>query len=125
MENEKNLAELAMNWLNNSPFAVKKNCILEGKSGEDYTIDFMLESNIKKDTDDGLTKLAIKVVDQNRSLGTNVINKFENISKDLNVKTLIISNKFSVQAKHLAQRTDVMIMERAELEFMSKGRLTE
>lgn len=125
MDKEKDLVELAMKWLNDSPFSVKKNCVLEGKSGEDYNIDFILESTIKKETDEGLSKLAIKVVDQNRSLGTNVINKFENISKDLNVKTLIISNKFSVQAKHLAQRTDIMIMERDELEFMSKGHLTE
>ena len=125
MDKEKDLVELAMKWLNDSPFSVKKNCVLEGKSGEDYNIDFMLESTIKKETDEGLSKLAIKVVDQNRSLGTNVINKFENISKDLNVKTLIISNKFSVQAKHLAQRTDIMIMERDELEFMSKGHLPD
>lgn len=125
MDKEKDLVELAMKWLSDSPFSVKKNCVLEGKSGEDYNIDFMLESTLKKETDEGLSKLAIKVVDQNRSLGTNVINKFENISKDLNVKTLIISNKFSVQAKHLAQRTDIMIMERDELEFMSKGHLTD
>jgi hypothetical protein len=119
MSNEKNLADLALKWLNeSSPFAVKKNCLLEGKSGEDYKIDFMLESkNDKHET--GPSKLAIKIVDQNRSLGTNVINKFENISKDLNVKTLIISNKFSIQAKHLAQRTDIMIMERDELESMA------
>ena len=125
MDKDNELMNLALKWLAESPFAVKKNCVLEGKSGEDYKIDFMLESNLKKETDEGLSKLAIKVVDQNRSLGTNVINKFENISKDLNVKTLIISNKFSVQAKHLAQRTDVMIMERDELEFMSKGKLLE
>ena len=123
MDNEKKLADLALKWLNESPFSVKKNCVLEGKSGEDYKIDFILESDLKKGIDDSPSKLAIKVVDQNRSLGTNVINKFENISKDLNLKTLIISNKFSVQAKHLAQRTDVMIMERDELEFMSKDRL--
>ena len=123
MNNEKNLVDLALKWLNESPFSVKKNCVLEGKSGEDYKIDFILESDLKKGIDDSPSRLAIKVVDQNRSLGTNVINKFENISKDLNVKTLIISNKFSVQAKHLAQRTDVMIMERDELEFMSKDRL--
>ena len=123
MNNEKNLVDLALKWLNESPFSVKKNCVLEGKSGEDYKIDFILESDLKKGIDDSPSRLAIKVVDQNRSLGTNVINKFENISKDLNLKTLIISNKFSVQAKHLAQRTDVMIMERDELEFMSKDRL--
>ena len=123
MNNEKNLVDLALKWLNESPFSVKKNCVWEGKSGEDYKIDFILESDLKKGIDDSPSRLAIKVVDQNRSLGTNVINKFENISKDLNLKTLIISNKFSVQAKHLAQRTDVMIMERDELEFMSKDRL--
>lgn len=125
MTDEKNLVDLAMKWLNESPFMVKKNCILEGKSGEDYKIDFMLETSLKKENEDSPSKLAIKVVDQNRSLGTNIINKFENISKDLNVKTLIISNKFSVQAKHLAQRTDVMIMERDELEYISKSRITE
>ena len=122
MNNEKNLADLALKWLNETPFAIKKNCVMEGKSGEDYKIDFMIESklNSEKTDNNSPSRLAIKVVDQNRSLGTNVINKFENISKDLNVKTLIISNKFSVQAKHLAQRTDIMLMERSELEFMSK-----
>ncbi len=124
MTDEKDLTELAMRWLNESPFMVKKNCILEGKSGEDYKIDFMVESKLKKENEEGPSKLAVKIVDQNRSLGTNIINKFENISKDLNVKTLIISNKFSVQAKHLAQRTDVMIMEREELEFISKDHLS-
>lgn len=124
MSNDNNLTNLALKWLNESPFLVKKNCILEGKSGEDYKIDFMVESGLKKETEDEPSKLAVKIVDQNRSLGTNIINKFENISKDLNVKTLIISNKFSVQAKHLAQRTDVMIMEREELEFISKDHLS-
>ena len=127
MENEKkvdDLAGLALKWLNDSPFSIKKNCVLEGKSGEDYKIDFMIESKIKNELNAEIpSKLAIKVVDQNRSLGTNIINKFETISRDLNIKTLIISNKFSVQAKHLAQRTDVMIMERDELEFMSKREL--
>lgn len=119
MDNEKKLVDMAIKWLNESPFSVKKNCVLEGKSGEDYDIDFMLETKLKTD-DIGPSKLAVKIVDQNRSLGTNIINKFEGISKDLNLKTLIISNKFSVQAKHLAQRTDVMILERDELEFMSR-----
>lgn len=124
MNDEKKLVDLALQWLNETPFAIKKNCILEGKSGEDYKIDFMLESKQNSSMkENNPSKLAIKIVDQNRSLGTNVINKFENISRDLNLKTLVISNKFSVQAKHLAQRTDVMIMEREELEFMSKREL--
>ena len=80
MTDEKNLVDLAMKWLNESPFMVKKNCILEGKSGEDYKIDFMLETSLKKENEDSPSKLAIKVVDQNRSLGTNIINKFDNIS---------------------------------------------
>ena len=62
------------------------------------------------------SKLVIKVADQRRTIGTNLINKMEQISKDLGYKTLLISNKFSMQAKHLAQRTDIMIMERDELE---------
>ena len=119
---DKDLANLALKWLNETPFNIKKNCILEGKSGEDYKIDFMLESkNISPTKEVTPSKLLVKVVDQNRSLGTNVINKMEYLSKDLNVKTLIISNKFSVQAKHLAQRTDVMIMEREDLELISKA----
>ena len=66
MENEKKLADLAMKWLKDTPFSVKKNCVLEGKSGEDYNIDFMLESKLKNETNDlSPSKLAIKIVDQN------------------------------------------------------------
>ncbi|MFV2015937.1 MAG: restriction endonuclease, partial [Candidatus Heimdallarchaeota archaeon] len=106
--NDQELKALALNWLNNTPFTIKKNCLLEGRSGDDHQIDFLME-NAK-------SKLVIKVADQRRTVGTNLINKMEKLSKDLGYKTLVISNKFSMQAKHLAQRTDIMIMERDELE---------
>ena len=107
VQDDKALADLALTWLNNSPFTIKKDILLEGRSGEDYKMDFMLENE--------KSKLAIKIADQRRTIGTNIINKMEQISKDLGYKTLLISNKFSIQAKHLAQRTDIMIMERDEL----------
>lgn len=110
-QDHKALADLAINWLNNSPFTVKKNCLLEGRSGEDYNIDFMIENKVQ-------SKLAIKVADQRRTIGTNLINKMEKLSKDLGYKTLLISNKFSMQAKHLAQRTDIMLLERETLETL-------
>lgn len=112
-QDNKALSDLALNWLANSPFLVKTNCLLEGRSGEDYKIDFMIEN-------DNASKLVIKVADQGRTIGTNVINKMEKISKDLGFKTLLITNKVSVQAKHLAKRTDIMIMERDELETVLK-----
>jgi hypothetical protein len=107
-QDTKALTDLALHWLNNSPFIIKKDCLLEGRSGEDYKMDFILEND--------KSKLVVKIADQKRTIGTNLINKMEKISKDLGYKTLLISNRFSMQAKHLAQRTDIMIMERDELE---------
>ena len=109
--NDLDLKQLALEWLKKSEFEVKTNSILEGRSGEDYKIDLLVSNR-----ENQLGRLAIKIADIKKSAGTDVISKIERTQKDLSTKTLLISNKFSVQAKHLANRANVMLMDRNELE---------
>ena len=115
-ENVQNLRELALKWLNKPNFIIKQNQMLEGRSGEEYNLDFVVFPNSTKKFDHNQEKLIVTVADLRKSAGTDVIRKIDLTRQDLRLKILLISNKFSVQARSLARRADVLLMSRSELE---------
>lgn len=117
-ENVQNLRDLALKWLNKPNFLIKQNQILEGRSGEEYNLDFVVFPNSpeKFEHADNQEKLVVTVADLRKSAGTDVIRKIDLTRQDLRLKMLLISNKFSVQARSLASRADVLLMSRSELE---------
>lgn len=113
-DNNSDLRELAIKWLNRPSFEMKHDLILEGRSGEEYKMDMMIEPKIISKTDED--KLLVSIADIKKSAGTDIIRKIELVRQDLQLKTLLISNKFSVQARSLAKRSDVLLISRSELE---------
>jgi hypothetical protein len=105
------LRSLALKWLKQPHFNVKENLTLEGRSGDEYKMDFVVNAN-------NSNNLVVKIADLKKSAGTDVIGKIEKIQNDLKQKTLLVSNKFSVQAKQLAQRAEVLLIDRTELEIL-------
>lgn len=109
-----NLQSLALRWLEQPDrFIVKKNQRMEGRSGEEYLLDLVVQPIGSQDLED---QLLVKIADMRKSCGTDQVAKQERASKDLQTKMLLISNKFSAQARHLAHRAELLVMDRDEIE---------
>ena len=107
------LRELTQEFLNQPHFELKENLVLEGISGLEHSVDFFVSTN---EVDGQPARMLVKVLDFKKPAGTDVVNKFEKISKDCSAMGLIVSNKFSAQAVSLAARTDsLLLLSRTEL----------
>ena len=110
------LKDLALSFLNKPEFVIKENVVIEGVSGMEYNVDFVVIDPKSNQEDPKTSKMFVKVLDFKKPAGTDVIGKFEKACKDCKAMGLIISNNFSVQAVSLASRAEsVMLMSKNEL----------
>ena len=109
------LQRLALEFLENKNLIIEKDKILNGVSGKDFIIAFLIQG--KSSSNDRLST-AVIVLDYAKSIGTDVINKYGHIYKDLSHiinKLVIIGNEFSIPARSIAEKTGLLLLSRGEL----------
>ena len=113
-EEKISLKNLTDAFLAKSNFEIEFNTILEGKSGQEYEVDYYIRA---QDSNDVPSRMYVKIFDFKKPAGVDVINKCEKASKDCEAMGLLVSNKFSSQAISLASKTDyLLLLSRNELE---------
>ena len=109
------LQQLALEFLEKKNFLIEKDKELTGISGQDHILSFYISGKIGSQE-----KFAsgIVILDYGKSIGTDVINKYDRISKDLKMsvnKLILVSNDFSVPAKNMAEKANLFLLSRGEL----------
>ncbi len=109
------LQQLALEFLEKKNFLIEKDKELIGVSGQEHKLSFYISGKIGSQD-----KFAsgIVILDYGKSIGTDVINKYDRISKDLKMsvnKLILVSNDFSVPAKNMAEKANLFLLSRGEL----------
>ncbi|MFQ5976743.1 MAG: restriction endonuclease [Candidatus Heimdallarchaeota archaeon] len=110
------LRDLARRFFEWKGFSVRESVPVEGDH-EDYEFDFLI-SNKEKATLGDRTPVGVLMKDWARVCGVNVIIRCETIMNDVrNVvpQGLVVSNQFSVAARELAQKANILLLSRGEL----------
>lgn len=109
------LQQLALEFLEKKNFIIEKDKTLIGLTGEEYEVSFHIMGKLGSEEK---FSTAIIVLDYGKSIGTDVINKYDRITKDLRMsinKLILVSNDFSVPAKNMAEKANLFLLSRGEL----------
>jgi hypothetical protein len=109
------LQQLALEFLEKKNFLIEKDKTLVGLTGQDYKVSFHIMGKMGSEE---RFSTAIVVLDYGKSIGTDVINKYDRVCKDLKMsinKLILVSNDFSVPAKNMAEKANLFLLSRGEL----------
>ena len=112
---DQNLKTLALSFLTQKNFTIEKNKKLTGNSGQEYVTSFHIQG--REGSKDQLSTVIV-ILDYAKSIGTDVIYKYDRMSKDLSDKVnkiVLIGNDFSVPARNMAEKASIFLLSRGEL----------
>lgn len=109
------LQRLALEFLENKNLIIEKEKVLNGISGQSYKVAFHIQG---KSSSNMRLSTAVVVLDYGKSIGTDIINKYDHIKQDLSHiinKLVIIGNEFSTPARSIAEKSGLLLLSRGEL----------
>ncbi len=104
------LNELAAEYFRKKGYKIEQNITLEGASGILHRFDLLI-TKINE-------RRLVQILDWKRTVGVNVVINLDKASEDVNLKKppFIISEKFSSHAKSYANRKNIILLAKRELD---------